>query len=529
MVNLGLLADARIEPGPGLVAVTGETGAGKTLLLGALRLLIGGSARSDRIGPAGDEAVIEGRFTLDGIETTAARRVSSGRSRAYLDGVMAPNSALQERLGRSVEIVAQHEHTALAQETVVRRLVDGALDAEGTEIRGSYRTAWTSLQALRHDRDALGGDPRALARDLDLARHEAAEIAAARLEPGEEEALRSDLRRLRHAGEIQELLGRAHTLLAEEDAGIDVIRTAVHSVTEAADLDGALQPLAARLRAIATELDEAADEVRTGAEGRDHDPGALQAAEERMAAILSLQRRYGDSVAEVVAYGARAAERAERLEHLMRRVETIGAEIHGAERAVAAAAEGLHAARLRAAKELAGRTAGHLRDLGFGDPVLDISIESTPPRASGGDRITLRFASDAALTPAPVSRIASGGELSRLVLATRLAAGAGEMPIIAFDEIDAGIGGTTALAMGEKLATLAADRQVLVVTHLPQVAAFADTHIVVERSGTAAAVRTVHGPQRVEELTRMLGGLAASERGQDHAEELIELAAARRP
>jgi len=526
--NLGLLADARIEPGPGLVAVTGETGTGKTLLLGALRLLIGESARTDRIGPDGDEAVVEGRFSTDGVETTVARRVAAGRSRAYLDGAMAPNTALEERLAGSVEIVAQHEHTALGQEAVVRGLVDGVLDAEGVEARASYRAAWKALVALRRDRDSLGGDPKALARDLDLARHEAREIEAAGLDPDAEDALRSDLQRLRHAGEIQELLAGAHAELTDEQAGIDRIRTAVQGVVEAAELDPTLEGLAARLRGLATELDEAADDVRAGGEDVEHDPGALQAAEERMAAIRSLQRKYGDSVADVIAYGIEAADRADRLAGLVERSETIGAEIEAAEHAVDAAAEALHAARRRAAKELSERAAGHLRQLGFGDPVIDIAVERTTPAASGGDRITLKFASEAALTPAPVSRIASGGELSRLVLAIRLAAGAGEAAIIAFDEIDAGIGGTTALAMGEKLAALADGRQVLVVTHLPQVAAFADTHIVVERSGTTATVRTVTGPDRIEELTRMLGGLAASERGQSHAEELLELAAGRR-
>jgi DNA repair protein RecN (Recombination protein N) len=177
---------------------------------------------------------------------------------------------------------------------------------------------------------------------------------------------------------------------------------------------------------------------------------------------------------------------------------------------------------------LAEAAVRHLRELGFRSPVLRVLVSEAPPARSGADRVELLFSSDAALEPGPVARVASGGELSRLVLAVHLAAGVGEAPVVAFDEIDAGIGGATALAMGEKLAALAAGRQVLVVTHLPQVAAFADTHLVVDREGSRAAVRRVQGEERLAELTRMLGGLPPSERGRGHAAELIEAAEARR-
>jgi DNA repair protein RecN (Recombination protein N) len=168
----------------------------------------------------------------------------------------------------------------------------------------------------------------------------------------------------------------------------------------------------------------------------------------------------------------------------------------------------------------------HLRDLGFGDPVVEFEVTPIEPGPTGADRITVKFASDASLQPAPVARIASGGELSRLVLAIRLAAGRAEATVVAFDEIDAGLGGETALAMGRKLASLGQDRQVLCVSHLPQVAAFADAHYVVERTGTQASVRRVEGDDRVDELTRMLAGLAGSQKGRDHAAELLALARA---
>jgi DNA repair protein RecN (Recombination protein N) len=192
------------------------------------------------------------------------------------------------------------------------------------------------------------------------------------------------------------------------------------------------------------------------------------------------------------------------------------------------AGETLATSRRVAGKHLADEALGYLRQLGFREPVLQVEVDATPPGPHGCDRVRLLFASDAGLPPGPVSRVASGGELSRLVLAIRVAAGVADADVVAFDEIDAGIGGATALAMGELLARLAVSRQVLVVTHLPQVAAFADTQFVVERSGREAVVRPVAGDERVAEVARMLGGIGESDSGRDHAAELLTLAAVRR-
>jgi len=243
--------------------------------------------------------------------------------------------------------------------------------------------------------------------------------------------------------------------------------------------------------------------------------------------LAGLRRKYGATVDEVIAYGAEAEERAANLERLAARAETIAADIAAAEQTALATGEGLATVRRIAGKHLADEALEYLRQLGFREPVLTIEVDSAPPGPHGADRVRLLFASDAGLTPGPVSRVASGGELSRLVLAIRVAAGVADADVVAFDEIDAGIGGATALAMGELLARLAADRQVLVVTHLPQVAAFADTQFVVERVGREAAVRSVRGDERIAEVARMLGGIGASDSGRDHAAELLALAAER--
>lgn len=527
--NLGILRSARIEPGAGLVAITGETGTGKTLLLGALRLLRGDTARTDRVGPHGDEARAEGRFTIGPHETVVARRVGDGKSRAYLDGAMVPAKALADRLDALVEIVAQHEHVALGSETSVRRLVDGLLDASGRAAADAYRGAWERLVSLRADRQAIGGDPRTLMRELELLRHEAAEITAARLVPGEDEELRSRLLRLRHAEELTESLQRAAELLDDDGGAADIARSALGSLEAAARVDATLDALAARLRSLLTEVDELTRDLRAGADGIEHDPGALARAEDRAALLTALRRKFGATVEEVIAYGAEAAERVSAMEGQMARAETIDADIVRAEEEAVAAGEALAVARHGAGKLLADGALEYLRQLGFRDPALVVQVDPAPPGPHGADRVRLLFASDAGLPLGPVGRVASGGELSRLVLSVRVAGGVADADVVAFDEIDAGVGGSTALAMGELLARLAAGRQVFVVTHLPQVAAFADTHFVVERSGTEAVVRRLEGDERVAEVARMLGGLGESDAGRSHAAELIDLASQRRP
>jgi DNA repair protein RecN (Recombination protein N) len=526
--NLGLIAHAHVEPGPGLVAVTGETGAGKTLLLGALRLLRGDPAHRDRIGPSGGEARVEGRFVLGGDEVVVGRRLSASRSRAYLDGSMVPAGVLEERFGGLVEIVAQHEHVALGRETAVRRLVDSGLDDAGEAALAEYRAAWEHLGTLAAERDALGGDQRALERELDLVTHQTREIEAASPQPGEDSDLAATLQRLRHATEIAEALAAAHRALAEEDAAADRLGTAERLVARVATHDPSLEPLARRLAAASSEIAELVVDLRRAGDDIAFDPEALQTAEERLALLSSLRRKYGETLEEVIGFGRASASRAAELSRLLERADVLDEELEAAGAVANSAGASLRAARQRAAGRLAAEAGAHLRDLGFAAPVLQVAVEAGPLSASGADRIKLLFSSDEALEPGPVSRVASGGELSRLVLAVRLAGGITDAPIVAFDEIDAGVGGATALALGQKLAALASGRQVLVVTHLPQVAAFADAHLVVDREGSRAVVREVSGADRVAELTRMLGGLPESERGREHAEELVALAQSRR-
>jgi DNA repair protein RecN (Recombination protein N) len=520
VLNLGIIADAVVEPGEGLVVVTGETGAGKTMLLGALQLLLGEQARADAIGPHGDETRVEGRFVGRDDEVVATRRItSSGRSRAYLDGNMVSARELADRLAPGVEVVGQHDHLLITRPGALRALLDATLDAEGRTALHEYDAAWGKLQVTRAAQARLGGDRRELERELDLLQHQVSEITAAGPVPEEEGALGVRAARLRHVEELREGLAGAYDAL-EAAAGID---ETVARLRRAAALDESLAGLADDAGGIQALTSDVMAGIRRGLESLEHEPVELADIEARIAVLAELKRKYGDTLEEVLDFQDRAARRANELAGLLQRADRLTDELHEQESAVGAAAERLHAARVRAAKEIEQGAAGHLRELGFAAPVVTVEVLSGEPGPTGADSVELRFASDESLTPAPARRSASGGELSRLVLSLRLASGVDAASVVAFDEIDAGVGGATALALGRKLKRLAVGRQVLCVTHLPQVAAFADTHLVVERAGAAASVRPVVEVDRIAEIARMLSGLPESERGQEHAEELLRL------
>lgn len=524
VTNLGLIEEAHLEPGPGLVVVTGETGAGKTLLLGALRLLAGGQARRDLVGPAGDEASVQARFRTEEGETTVVRRITTtGRSRTYVDGMVTPVKAVEEATAGAVEIVSQHDHLRLTRSAHLRQMLDGALDEEGRNAAEAYAAAWEALAEVTAKRNTLGGDRRALERELATVRHQAAEIAAAGFSTGDDADLEATLSRLRHAREIVDGLQAASAALGEEGAE-GPLDTAVIALERVAALDPTLAGLAAQASDLASLASELRGEAAATAD-MDLDPAQLESLEQRMALLGDLRRRYGATLDEVLAFGDEATRRSADLTQLLAEADTIDKEHRRAEEEVHAAAATLSAARRRAADVLTRCSVEHLTDLGFSSPVVGFAFAARPPGAAGADGIELRFASDSSLEPGPVGRTASGGELSRLVLALRLASGAADATVAAFDEIDAGVGGAVALALGRKLAGLARSCQVLCVTHLPQVAAHADTHYVVDRRGNVTTVRQATGEERLEELSRMLAGMPGSERGKQHAAELLALAA----
>lgn len=521
--NLGIIQEARIEPGPGLTVITGETGTGKTLLLGALRLLLGGAARSDLIGPYGDEASAEGRFVgVDGMEIAAGRRLTAaGRSRAYIDGSIASAAALDDVTDGLVEIVAQHDQLAITRPAEIRAAVDRMLSKPGSATLEAYRDAWRRRRRLTDTQRELGGDRPALERERDLTSHQAGEIEGAGFVPGDEADLDRLLARLRNAETLRLHLAAAADSLKESR---DTLGAAITEIRRASAIDSELSELSGEIEVIEAQMGEVAIGLGDQFDGIDTDESQLADAESRFKELTDLKRKYGSTLEEVLEFGEQAKHRSAELVHLLDSADTLGAELDQVDAELGRLGAELTGHRRKAADRMAGEAAGHLRELGFSDPVVAFEITPSEPSASGADSITLEFASDARLTPGPIARVASGGELSRLVLALRLAGGAGDAESLVFDEIDAGVGGTTALSVGRKLASLAADRQVLCVTHLPQVAAFADRHYTISRDDSGVTIVAVDSDRRLEELSRMLAGLPDSDRGREAAEELVELA-----
>ncbi|MEA3502300.1 MAG: AAA family ATPase [Actinomycetota bacterium] len=526
--NLGLIPSARLEPGPGLVVITGETGTGKTLLLGALRLLRGEQARKDQIGPNGDETTVEARFIEGDEESILGRRVDRRRSRASIDGAMATAGNLAEALSGVLDVVGQHDRTLLSEPKAVRHLLDGAMAVEGQEALGRYRGAWETLVDTERQAAALGGDHRALERELDMVRFQRDEIAAAGFVRGEDEEIAERASRLRNSEELRERLAAVESAAGESGASV-ALESADRELRAASRTAPSLSPLADLSGQLNELLSEFNAEIARVRADLDHDPADLERVEQRLALLGDLKRKYGDDLDAVLLFESRATERAEELETLLDRSGKIAGVLAVSRADVTDAARALSRQRRETGDRISANAVEHLQDLGFSNPFVAFRLIDQEPGPQGADRVVLEFASDTGLVPGPVAKIASGGELSRLILALRLASGTSDAPIIAFDEIDTGTGGATALAMGKKLKDLAAERQVFCVTHLPQVAAFAETHFVVRREGNTATVTKLQGDERLEELSRMLAGLPDSERGREHAAELLAIAGGETP
>ena len=290
VTNLGVIADVRLEPGPSLVVLTGETGAGKTLLLGALRLLLGGQASDTKVGPAGSEARVEGRFRgPDGVEIVAARRlVEGGRSRAYLDGAMVPAKVLDQNAGHLIEVVGQHDRLLLAQPAEVRSMLDRSLDRGGRTALSAYRETWATLQALRGEQQMAGGDPRALQRELDLVTYQVDEIQEAGFEAGDDDTLGATASRLRNSEELAEGLAIATHATAEEGGAADKLGEVVAELRRAAALDPSFQQIASQAEEVAAAVAELSGELRRTQHQLEREPAELDHIESRLALLSDL-------------------------------------------------------------------------------------------------------------------------------------------------------------------------------------------------------------------------------------------------
>jgi DNA repair protein RecN (Recombination protein N) len=550
--NLLLIERAELRPGGGLTAITGETGAGKTVLAHALDLLLGGKPRAGIVRPGAREAYVEGVFELpaglleepevahladligeDREELTLARRVGeSGRTRALVGGRSATAADLAALGGRLVAFFGQHEHRRLTLASAQLELLDGFCGRDVLVLRDQLGLAHTRTRELDRRLAELRERAGTRERDLDLLAFEIDEIDA--LDPSEDDraALLGERERLRRMDALLAAAGAGAEAIAPEAAeggAAELLAAAEQQAGGVAGVDPALDQLAGRLAALRIEAEDLGAELRRYSDSLESEPGRLEQIEERLDAYDRLERKHGGSVAAVLAHADRCRTLREELEQADAAGEHAQADLERAQAERDELAAKLSAARADAAPELAERVRTELDSLAMEGASFEVRLE---PRdevgPTGAERVELMLASNPGVAAAPIRDAASGGELSRVMLALMTVAGAGESRTLVFDEVDAGVGGQTARAVGERLRALGEDRQVLCITHLAQIAALATSHFRIEKSaGHATSLTTVDhldGDGVVEELVRMLGAESSDRAARRHAQELLAAA-----
>ncbi|WP_179815951.1 DNA repair protein RecN [Allostreptomyces psammosilenae] len=568
---LGVIEDAAVELSPGFTVVTGETGAGKTMVVTSLGLLLGGKADPALVRSGADRAVVEGRIVLPP-DHPAARRaedagaelddgellvsrtiVAEGRSRAHVGGRSAPVGLLAELSEDLIAVHGQTDQQRLLQPARQRGALDRFAGAAVARPLARYAAAYRRLREVAAELAELTERARERVQEADMLRFGLEEVAAAEPQPGEDVALAAEAERLGHADALRTAASGAHALLVGDPAATDpelteavtLVGQARRALEAVAGHDPKLAGFAERLGEVGYLLSDVATDLAGYVDGVEADPLRLAAVEERRAVLAGLSRKYGENTDEVIAWAERAAARLAELEGDDDRIGALGAERDGLRAELASLAEEVSRARAEAAERFGAAVTEELRELAMPHARVSVALTQTEDPddglevggrllafgPAGVDEVELLLAPHPGAPPRPIAKGASGGELSRVMLAVEVVfAGADPVPTYLFDEVDAGVGGKAAVEVGRRLARLARTSQVVVVTHLPQVAAFADRHLVVRKSVdgtvTSSGVVALDEAERVSELSRMLAGLEDSELGRAHAEELLRTARA---
>ena len=545
--NLALIREAALVPARGLTVLTGETGAGKTALLSALKLLMGARADKDAVRDGEEALVVSGRFygvALDGLEDAdaeadlrelvATRRVTAdGRSRVSLDGRMASVGELARAVAPAIDLCGQHEHQQLMKTSQHVRMLDAWAGGAVAEARAAYEEAFTAAGAAAAELARVREAVEASSARLDEARFVLQRIDAVDPREGEYDELLEELGRVEHAEALAVAASAAHEALAGEEGAIDALGGAVSALDSAARYDAKLGEFADALREAGYVLEDMARETRDYREGVEFDPEALAQQQERMASLQGLLRTYGPRMEDVLARRAEAADLVSLVDDAAERERAARQGLDRAEAALAQAAAALAEARAEAAPRFAAAVCAQMGrlEMGGAELVCDLApLEREQWTKAGSQAVEFLFRPGAGMQARPLARIASGGEVSRVMLAVKVVLGeADEVDTLVFDEVDAGVGGSTAVALADVLADLARTHQVIVVTHLAQVAVRGEVHYVVrktagERAMPETDLRRLPDGERPAEIARMLSG-DATKTSLAHAREMLERAA----
>lgn len=556
IVNFALIEQLNLQFQSGFTVLTGETGAGKSLLIDAIALLVGGRASSDQIRSGEEEAQLEASFHLPDTHPLIQRFRSqdligqreselilrrvlsrSGRHRVYVNGSLCPLRVLEELGGTLIDIHGQHEQQSLL---VSAKQVD-ALDAFGRlqELRGRYEQAYQSWKALRTQLDGLQSEVIDRARIEDMLRFQAQEIEQACLLPDEEAQLRSERQRLVHAHRLRELAHEVHGELQEdEQAVLTRLGRIGRALAELAQTDPAMGDCEQASTESAIQLKDLAGRLRDYAQQLEADPDRQALVEDRLELIQRLKKKYGGSIEAVVAMGRRVQEELQLLDSREERTAELAARLEEEARRLRTLAQQLSKKRIDAAKRMTTLVGAELAAVKMEQAVFQITVSSDESEEGlgpvGRDRVEFLLSSNPGEPPRPLGRVASGGELSRIMLALKtVLAEMDQVPVLVFDEVDTGVGGAVAAAMGTRLRKLGSFHQVFCITHLPQIASQAEHHLLVEKGQesqrTSTSVRVLTGMGQEEEIARMLGGLTITKKVRETAAELIAGAKGKRP
>jgi DNA repair protein RecN (Recombination protein N) len=550
--NLLLIERAELRLAPGLNVITGETGAGKTMLAHALDLLLGGKPRAGTVRPGALEAWVEGIFELpDGLRSALgdriapdaddlvlARRVGAdGRTRAYLGGRSATVGDLREAGEALLAFYGQHEHRRLTLASAQLEVLDAFCGAEQHDRRAAYADAWVEVRGLRARRAELAELAGARERELDLLRFELSEIEAAEPSEAERDELGTERERLRHQEALRAGALAAVEALSPESGGPGatfLLAEAGRRLEEVAGVDGALDALGERFASLRYEAEDLAGELRRYEETVEAAPGRLEEVEDRLAELARLERKHGGTTAAVLAHAERCRARRDELEGAEVALGEVEAGLAAAEGRMDALAAALRKARAGAAGDLARAVRARLGELAMEGAQFEVEV--TPreePGATGADQVEFLISTNPGVAAGPLREIASGGETSRVMLALMSVAhsdgaSGGDGRLLVFDEVDAGIGGVTARTVGAQLRALAEGRQILCITHLPQIASLGARHFVIAKDTATEPARTtvtgLDGDGVVGELVRMLGAAEGDRAARAHAKELLKAA-----
>lgn len=530
--DFALIDGLHLQLGDGFNVLTGETGAGKSIIIDALNAVLGERMPAEAVRSGADRAIIEAVFDLsenprargraeelgievdDGLVMISRDYARAGKSQCRVNGRLATLAMLKELTADLADIHGQHEHQSLLAVDKHIDIFDAWCGQAVLSQKGKVAEAAKKLRELKLQLENIQSDARERARMLDLYEFQRNEIDAARLQAGEEEELLSEKMRLANAEKLNDMATAVYDALAggvRENGALDGISEAARQLEAMAALDGSVGPILENLETALIAAQEAQAAIRDYRERIESDPSRLEDIEERLDLIRTLKRKYGDTIEEINAYGAEVAKKIEDLTNSEETAGELAGQIEGKEKELQALASELTKMRKAAASEFSSAVVAELSDMAMKKTRFEVGMESRDISERGAEKIEFLISPNPGEPLKPLARIASGGEMSRVMLALKtVVAGADRVPTLVFDEIDTGIGGRTAVIIGEKLSAIARRSQVMCVTHLPQIASKAGTHLhvekVVEKERTRVRVRVLNESERVEELARMLGG-----------------------